>query len=110
MRACTPQLADPVAYDLRRVGRFRVVGRSAAVTVWEAFDEDEPDACSAKRATMTTHDAALAAFEAGRIDDACRGFEEVARAQFRVTRSPRATSRVLATSSIVVCPRAGTAS
>ena len=74
------QLADPVAYDLRRVGRFRVVGRSAAVTVWEAFDEDEPDARSAKRATMTTHDAALAAFEAGRIDDACRGFEEVARA------------------------------
>jgi predicted ATPase/class 3 adenylate cyclase len=74
------QLADPVAYDLRRVGRFRVVGRSAAVTVWEAFDEDEPDARSAKRATMAAHDAALAAFEAGDIDDACRGFEKVARA------------------------------
>ena len=74
------QLADPAAYDLRRVGRFRVVGRSAAVTVWEAFDEDEPDTRSAKRATMATHDAALAAFEAGQIADACRAFEEVARA------------------------------
>jgi class 3 adenylate cyclase len=74
------RLTDPTVYDLRRVGKFRVVGRTAAVTAWEAFDEDDPDTRSAKRSMMRTYDAALASFEAGRIDDACRGFEEVARA------------------------------
>jgi hypothetical protein len=73
-------LADPSAYDLRRIGRFRVVGRRAPVTAWEAFDEDDPDTRAAKRASMATHDAALAAFEAGQFADACSGFEEVARA------------------------------
>jgi len=73
------RLVDPGAYDLRRVGRFRVVGRTAPVATWEAFDEDAPDTRSAKRISMKIHDAALAAFEAGHIADACRGFEEVAR-------------------------------
>jgi predicted ATPase/class 3 adenylate cyclase len=73
-------LADPSAYDLRRVGRFRVVGRRAPVTAWEAFDEDESEIRSAKRASMATHDAALAAFEAGQFDDARAAFEAVARA------------------------------
>jgi class 3 adenylate cyclase len=72
-------LVDPGAYDLRRVGRFRVVGRTAPVATWEAFDEDAPDTRSAKRMSMKIHDAALAAFEAGHIADACQGFEEVAR-------------------------------
>jgi class 3 adenylate cyclase len=74
------RLDDPSAYDLRRVGRFRVVGRIAPVTAWEAFDEDEPDIRSAKRTALRTHDAALVAFEAGHMEEACRGFEEVARA------------------------------
>jgi len=73
------RLVDPGAYDLRRVGRFRVVGRTAPVATWEAFDEDAPDTRSAKRTSMKIHDAALAAFEAGRIADASQGFEEVAR-------------------------------
>jgi hypothetical protein len=73
------RLVDPAAYDLRRVGRFRVVGRAAPVATWEAFDEDAPDIRSAKRMTMKIHDAALAAFEAGQIADACQGFDEVAR-------------------------------
>jgi class 3 adenylate cyclase len=73
-------LEDPAAYDLRRVGTFRVVGRAAPVTVWEVFDEDEPGLRSAKRTTMATHDAALEAFAAGRIADAVEGFEQLARA------------------------------
>jgi predicted ATPase/class 3 adenylate cyclase len=72
------RLEDPSAYDLRRVGRFRVVGRITPVTAWEAFDEDDPDVRSAKRTALRTHDAALVAFEAGRMDEARRGFEEVA--------------------------------
>jgi predicted ATPase/class 3 adenylate cyclase len=74
------RLVDPSAYDLRRIGRFRVVGRTAPVTAWEAFDEDDPDTRSAKRSALKIHDAALVAFEAGHIKEACRGFEEIARA------------------------------
>lgn len=73
------RLEEPAAYDLRRVGRYRVAGRTAPVTVWEVFDEDEDEVRSVKRATVATHDAALAAFEAGRFDDAIAGFEDVRR-------------------------------
>jgi predicted ATPase/class 3 adenylate cyclase len=74
------RLADPSVYDLRRVGTFRVVGRTAPVTAWEAFDEDDPDTRSAKRSTLRVYEAALEAFEAGRVEDACLAFEQVARA------------------------------
>jgi predicted ATPase/class 3 adenylate cyclase len=72
-------LEDPAAYDLRRIGSFRVVGRTSPVTVWEVFDEDEPALRSAKRTAAAAHDAALEAFAAGRIADASAGFEELAR-------------------------------
>lgn len=72
-------LEDPAAYDLRRVGSFRVVGRTAPVTVWEVFDEDEPELRSAKRTTLAAHDAALDAFAAGRVTEASKGFEELGR-------------------------------
>ena len=71
------QLADPSVYDLRRVGRFRVVGRVEPVAIWEAFDEDEPGARSAKRSMLPVHNAALESFESGRVDDAIVSFEKV---------------------------------
>jgi len=72
-------LEDPAAYDLRRIGSFRVVGRTTPVIVWEVFDEDEPALRSAKRTTAAAHDDALDAFAAGRIAEAAAGFEELAR-------------------------------
>jgi len=71
-------LEDVDAYDLRRVGTFRVVGRTTPVTVWEVFDEDEPPLRSAKRTTSAAHEAALDAFAAGRIAEASAAFEELA--------------------------------
>jgi predicted ATPase/class 3 adenylate cyclase len=73
------QLEEPAAYDLRRVGRFRVVGRTEPVTVWEVFDEDEDKVRSLKRMTVAKHDAALEAFEAGRMCEAIAGFEDQVR-------------------------------
>jgi predicted ATPase/class 3 adenylate cyclase len=72
-------LNDPGAYDLRRVGRFRVVGRDAPVTAWEAFDEDDADVRSAKRSMLDAHDTALKAFEAGNLQEALDGFDAIAR-------------------------------
>src|SRR5262249_24163839 len=43
-------LADPSAFDLRPVGRFRVVGRSTPVTTWEAVDQDAPKTRASKHA------------------------------------------------------------
>jgi len=74
------RLVDPGAFTLRRAGRVRVRGRARALTLFEVLDAEPAEVMERRLNTRAGFEAALEAFEAGRVDEAIAGFEACLRA------------------------------
>jgi two-component system sensor histidine kinase ChiS len=70
------ELADPMAYGLRTVGRVRFKGRQQAITVHEVVDAREPAQQAALRPMIPIFNEAMAAYFERRFDVAVRGFAD----------------------------------
>ena len=70
-------LAEPGRFTVRELDRLRVQGKEQPVTICEVLGGDDTDMSDAKRASLPTFRAGLAAFRAARFDDAARFFAEI---------------------------------
>lgn len=69
------RMLNPSAYDLRELGKVRVHGRKDPLALVQVFDCDPEAERQAKRETLPIFDQSLAAYRAGRFQDAAMGFE-----------------------------------
>jgi PAS domain S-box-containing protein len=73
------QLEDANQYAFRLIGRFKLKGKSAEVSVFEVFDADAPAIREAKLATKKDFEQALVLYNLGNLGEATQRFQEVLR-------------------------------
>jgi hypothetical protein len=69
------QLRDAEQYAFRTIGKVKVRGKSAAVTVYEVFDADLPEIREAKLVTKPEFEQALLLYNQGAFKEAAQGFQ-----------------------------------
>jgi class 3 adenylate cyclase len=68
-------LRDPYAFDLRRVDRVRVLGKTEAISLFEVLDAEPPAVADGKRRSRARFEAGMAAYGEGRFREAIGAFE-----------------------------------
>ncbi|HEY2406670.1 MAG TPA: AAA family ATPase [Polyangiaceae bacterium] len=69
------RLREPERFDLRRVDRVRVSGKTQPITLFEVLDAEPPARRDAKRRSHAAFQAALDAYFAGHFADAAAAFD-----------------------------------